>query len=272
MRIQCSLILLMLADPVLSQAQTQSALMKNFAELKSPDQEVSSTARRQYALLLEQELPTIEKDSAFLCSSLEDPSPLIRSAAAGVYATIVMAAPEHSQVVSSCTSGLVKAAADKEGTIQQNSLLALSLNKAGQPSPLAQPVFRAALTADNPISVQAATTGLLRENGTDSQHNIANIGAVADSLQNTGNSESREAILHGITASGAKSDVLFQAAERMLGDSDADVKEAALYAVAGSATDPARAVTVMQGVVDSATATPHLKQSAQAQISELHPN
>ncbi|HEX3472250.1 MAG TPA: hypothetical protein VHT28_13795 [Silvibacterium sp.] len=86
------------------QPYVETPLAQAFADLRSGDPKLIGKWNNgdQLVLLVEKELPTIEKDTATICGALADPNPDIRLRASAILTTIVIAAPQHNTVVQAC--------------------------------------------------------------------------------------------------------------------------------------------------------------------------
>jgi hypothetical protein len=100
----------------------QTPLTQSFADMKSKDPQVASEARKHVAMVFQQELPTIEKDTQLLCSALHDSDAFIRRQAAALLTAIVLAAPERSKVDVACFPDLVAASGDPDDTTRNDIL------------------------------------------------------------------------------------------------------------------------------------------------------
>jgi HEAT repeat protein len=232
--------------------------------MKNNDPAVAKKAKDGLALLLEKEMPTIEKDTTTLCAALSDSDPFIRLQASAVFMTIVVAAPEHNQVVLSCIPNLITAAKDADDQTRNNSLFALALNPAGPPSS-AHDVFVTSLKSSNFRTAEVAAAGLIRETT-----NIeANHKMVEKALEEAPDAKHRLNILYAISGSKVPSDTLFQASQRFIDDSNSDVQHAAIDAVAATGTDKSKVMTVMQNLEDSSSASMQEKKHAEAVLNSL---
>ena len=260
----------------MSQTQVQSSaatpLAQAFADLRSGDPNRTNkwTHGDQLAVLVVKEMPTIEKDTATICGALVDPNPDLRLRASAILVTIVMAAPQHNSVVQACFPNLIKAASDPvDQTSAQslkpfppeqtrnNSLFVLAMNPAGPP-PAAHDVFVASLQSPNYRTQECGAAGLLKER----TNQEANQNLVLQTLDSAQDAKHRLNILYAITGAGVRSDTLFEGVQKYLLDPDNDVQAEAINAVAVTAKDHATAASVIQGVVDSPTATREQKLRA----------
>jgi len=271
-----SLLLLSVFTPA-GQAQTEvqpyaeTSLTQAFADLRSGDPRGIAFFQNGHASpLLEKELPTIEKDTAAICGALADKDLFVRLQASAILVTIVMAAPQHNSVVQACFPNLIKAASDPvDQTSAQslkpfppeqtrnNSLFVLAMNPAGPP-PAAHDVFVASLQSPNYRTQECGAAGLLKER----TNQEANQNLVLQTLDSAQDAKHRLNILYAITGAGVRSDTLFEGVQKYLLDPDNDVQAEAINAVAVTAKDHATAASVIQGVVDSPTATREQKLRA----------
>ena len=260
---------------VMAQTQVQSLeatpLAQAFADLRSGDPNRTNkwTHGDQLAVLLDKELPTIEKDTATICGALTDPNPNFRLRASAILVTIVIVAPEHNSVVQACFPNLIKVASDPvdpDGSkvspfppeqTRNNSLFALAMNPAGPP-PAAHDVFVASLQSSNYRTQECGAAGLLKE-GTNQE---ANQKLVVQTLDSAPDKKHQLNILYAITGARVRSKTLFAGTEKYLLDPDTDVQTEAINAVAATGKDHATVASVIQGVVDSPTATKEQKLRA----------
>ena len=253
----------------------QSPLSTAFLNMKSTDPVVAQKAQDSLALLVEQEMPHIERDAKSLCDALHDSNSSIRLQASAVYVTIVVAAPAHNQVVLSCTSGLIQNAADDKDQpgnnrlfahqLRNNALFTLAMNPAGPPSD-AQLVFETALNASNLRTVEMGAAGLLKMNG---GKNESNQQLVENALLAARDAPHRVNLLYAISGSTVLSDRLSRASRRYLSDADQEVQLAAIDAVRSTTTDDQVVRSVMQNVADSSTATPETKKRARRVLNGI---
>lgn len=248
------------------QLQAQTPLSKDFADMKSGDTATVNKAQEDFVTVLVQELPTIEKDSAMLCKALSDPDPNIRGFAAGVYTTIVLAAPEHNQVVLACIPALVTVGAqEKVDKTRNNALFALAMNPAGPP-PAAHAVFVSSLQSSNFRTAEVGAAGLIRE--TDNREE--NHKLVEQALAQAPDAKHRLNLLYAISGSRVPSDTLFQASQKYLYDPDLGVQQEAVKAVVATATDKSKAITVMQNLEESSSASAQQKKLAESVLNGLN--
>jgi hypothetical protein len=66
------------------------------------------------------------------------------------------------------------------------------------------------------------------------------------------------------------SDDLFQASQKYLSDADPSVQQEAINAVVATATDKSKAITIMQNLADSSSASMQQKKQAQAMLNSLN--
>lgn len=274
---KCAAILLMINIPGLTaMAQSQvhppakTPLAQAFADLRSGNPKLIDKWNNggTLALLVEKEMPTIEKDTATICGALADPNPEMRLRASAILATIVIAAPQHNSVVQACFSNLIKAASNPpvqtsknslfppEQT-RNNSLFVLAMNPAGPP-PAAHSIFVAFLHSPNYRTQECAAAGLLREN----TNREANQKLVLQALDNAQDAKHRLNILYAIAGAGVRSDILFDDAQKYLFGPNQDVQTEAINAVAATGKDHAAVASALQAVVDSPTATKEQKLRA----------
>jgi hypothetical protein len=252
-------------------APAETPLAQAFADLRSGDPNRTNkwTHGDQLAVLVDKELPTIEKDTATICGALADPNPDIRLRASAILTTIVIAAPQHNSVVQDCFPNLIKAASDPvdpDGSkvppfppeqMRNNSLFVLAMNPAGPP-PAAHDVFVASLQSSNYRTQETGAAGLLKE----STNQEANQKLVLQTLDSAPDAKRRLNILYAITGARVRSDTLFEDVQKYLLDLDTDVQTEAINAVAATGKDHATVASVIQGVVDSPTATKEQKLRA----------
>jgi hypothetical protein len=192
--------------------------------------------------------------------------------------TIVIAAPQHNSVVQACFPNLIKAASDPvdETSAQSlkpfppeytrnNSLFVLAMNPAGPP-PAAHDVFVSSLQSPNFRTQECGAAGLLKE-GTNQE---ANQNLVLETLDSAPDTKHRLNILYAITGARARSNTLFERVQKYLSDPDDDVRIEAIKAVVATAKDHAVAASVIQGLVDSPTATKEQKLRARMALG-THP-
>ena len=247
-------------------ASAQSPLAKAFDEFrKYPSKEKMTNS--WFAKLIVDELPHIENDSAAVCKAITDPDPFIRQQASGIYVTIVLVEPDHKQVALSCTSGLVAAASDPVDQIRNNSLFALAMNPDGPPAQ-AHDTFVNALTSPNLRTAEVAAAGLLKE---DNGRSTKNHALVEQALAAAPDSKHKLNLLYAIGGSGVPSDSLFQASQGYIFDSDPEIQQAAIDAVAATATDKSKVLTLMQNLEDSPIVNSQAKRHAQAVIRRIQP-
>jgi hypothetical protein len=254
------------------QAPAETPLAQAFADLRSGDPKLIGKWNNgdQLVLLVEKELPTIEKDTATICGALADPNPDIRLRASAILTTIVIAAPQHNTVVQACFPNLIKAASDPvdpdRGKLlslfppeqtRNNSLFVLAMNPAGPP-PAAHDVFVASLQSSNYRTQETGAAGLLKE----STNQEANQKLVLQTLDSAPDTKRQLNILYAITGARVRSDTLFEDVQKYLLDPDTDVQTEAINAVAATGKDHATVASVIQGVVDSPTATKEQKLRA----------
>jgi hypothetical protein len=254
------------------QPQTETPLAQAFADLRSGDQSrIDKWSNGDHlVLLLDKEMPTIEKDTATICGALADPNPVLRLRASAILTTIVIAAHQHNSVVQACFPNLIKAASDPvDQTIAQslkpfppeqtrnNLLFVLAMNPSGPP-PAAHGVFVASLQSSNYRTQECGAAGLLKE-GTNQE---ANQNLVLQALYNAPDKKGRLNILYAISGARVRSDTLFEGVQKYLLDPDDDVQTEAINAVAATGKDHDTVASVIQGVVDSPTATKEQKLRA----------
>lgn len=266
MNIRNSLTTLVMLGGICITCQAQSPLSKAFVDMKSSDPATAQRAKDSVALLTEQEMPYIERDTATLCNALNDSDPFIRLQASAVLGAIAITAPTHNQVVLSCSSGLIHAATDPEDQTRNNALFTLAMNPAGPPAE-AQHVFEIALGSSNFRTAEVGAAGLLKMNG---GKNEGNHKLVADALTSAPDAQHRLNILYAISGSNVPSDTLLQASQRYVSDSDPDVQSAAIDAVASAGSkDTPQVASVMQNISASSSANPETKEHAQAILKGL---
>ena len=242
----------------------QTPLAQSFADMKSKDLQVASEARKHVALVFEQEVPTIEKDTQLLCGSLHDSDAFIRRQAAALLTAIVLAAPEHSKVDVACFPDLVAASGDPDDTTRNDILFVLAMNPAGPPS-AAHDVFVKDLDSTNYRTAELAAAGLLKEGGEQKQNNELLVKA---KLDNAPDAKHRLNMLYAIGGSGVQSETLLASSRKSLSDSDPDVQRAAFQAVAATGTK-AQVQGIMGDVAASPSSRPEAKKRAQAILAQL---
>jgi len=242
----------------------QTPLGMAFTNMKSSDPAVAKKAKDGLAMLLVQEMPTIEKDTAMLCSALSDADPYIRLQASGVLQTIVLAAPQHNQVVLACTSELITAAKDSTDRIRNNALFALAMNPSGPPKE-AHAAFVDALDSANFRTSEIGAAGLIKE-----RSNVeTNHGLVEKALDAAPDAKHRLNLLYAISGSKVHSETLFEGTQKYLNDPNPDVQHAAIDAVAETGTDISKITIVMQNLEASSSASMQQKKHAQAVLNNL---
>jgi HEAT repeats len=264
------------AAPSLSAAQSPS-LAQVFQNLRSSDPATRKKANESIVDVTVKEFPTIEKDEATICNALRDPDPYIRLQAAAIFSTIAHVQKKHASVIQDCLPELLAEARDTPAQTfkaaildhateaRNDALFALAMDPAGTP-PQAQAVFRDQLKSNNFRSAEVAATGLLRMQGPDA---AANQRLVTDALQSAPDAKHRLNMLYAITCSGTQSDELFQAVRQMVDDPDPDVQQAALDALVRSAPDQSQAVTALQNLQDSPTASALTKEMAKGYLKSI---
>lgn len=275
--LRSGLLLLLGLSALGGQAQTETqpyaetSLTQAFTDLRSGDPRGTAFFHSgQASLLLEKELPTIEKDTAAICGALADKDSFVRLQASAILVTIVVAAPQHNSVVQACFPNLIKAASDPvdQASAQSlkpfppeqtrnNSLFALAMNPTGPP-PAAHDVFVAALQSPTYRTQECGAAGLLKER----TNQEANQTLVLQALDSAPDTKHRLNILYAITGARVRSDTLFNGVQKYLLDPDENVQTEAINAVAATAKDHDTAASVIQGVVDSPTATKEQKLRA----------
>jgi hypothetical protein len=275
--LRSGLLLLLGISALWGQAQTEvqpypeTSLTQAFADLRSGDPRGIAFFHNGHAnLLLDKELPTIEKDTAAICGALADKDSFVRLQASAILVTIVIAAPQHNSVVQACFPNLIKAASDPVDPAsaqslkpspsersRNNSLFVLAMNPAGPP-PAAHDVFFTSLQSPNYRTQECGAAGLLKER----TNQEANQNLVLQTLDSAQDAKHRLNILYAITGAGVRSDILFDGVQKYLLDPDHDVQTEAISAVAVTAKDHDTAASVIQGVVDSPTATEEQKLRA----------
>jgi hypothetical protein len=274
--LRSALLLLLGVSSLRGQEQTviqpyaETSLTQAFADLRTGDPRGIAFFQNGHAsTLLEKELPTIEKDTAAICGALADKDPFVRLQASAILATIVIAVPQHNSVVQACFPNLITAASDPvldQANAQSlkpplrsrnNSLFVLAMNPAGPP-PAAHDVFVTSLQSPNYRTQECGAAGLLKE----STNQEANQNVVLQTLDSAPDAKHRLNILYAITGARVRSDTLFEGVQKYLLDPDNDVQTEAINAVAATAKDHDTAANVIQGVVDSPTATKEQKLRA----------
>lgn len=225
--------------------------------MKNSDPAIAQKARSNIINVFDQELPTIEKDASTLCNALQDSDSYIRLQSAGILVAIARAAPEHNQVVLSCVPELLVTARDPVDRVRNDSLWVLAMNPAGPPQ-AAHAVFVASLQSPNYRTQECSAAGLLKE-GTNQE---ANQKLVLQALDSAPDKKGRLNILYAITGAQVRSDTLFVGVQKYLLDPDTDVQTEALDAVAATGKDHETVASVIQGVMDSPTATKEQKLRA----------
>lgn len=249
-----------------NQCLGQTPLAKAFADMHSNDQDVVYKARLSVPALLDKEMATIEKDTSLLCLSLSDPDEKIRMMAAAVLQTIVVAAPQHNQVVLSCFPQLLVTATDADDYVRNDSLRTLALNPAGPP-PQAHDIFVKSLSSPNFRTEQLGAAGLLKETGPNKEPNHE---LVRKALDDAPDAQHRLNMLYAIGGAEVPSDTLFQAVQKYLYDSDPEIQTAAIEAVGATATDKARAKIVIQNLLGSPTLKWEQRMHAKGVLNSLN--
>jgi hypothetical protein len=243
----------------------QTPLAQAFQDLRSSNPVKVEQTKETIAHTFELELPTIEKDSATICGALTDPDPYLRLQAAAILETIVRIAPEHNQVVQSCTPGLLTAGRDTSTEVRNSALFALAMDPAGTPL-RAEDLFRDALESDNLRTAEVGAAGLLRLGGANA---AADQKLVADALSSAPDAKHRVNLLYAISGSGTHSDPVFRSARQALNDPDEGVQRAALDALVKSSSDRFAVATALQNVQESASMSATNKKRAQALLNDI---
>lgn len=272
--VKCAVTLLLVSVPSLAgMAQTQgqspakTPLAQAFADLRSGDARlIDKWNNGHLALLFDKELPTIEKDSATICNALADPNPDLRLRASAALVGIVVAGPQHNSVVQACFPNLIKTAIDPADQTRNNSLFVLAMNPAGPP-PAAHDVFVASLQSPNYRTQECGIAGLLKE-GTNQE---ANQKLLLQTLDSPPDKNNRLNILYAITGARVRSETLFKGVQKYLLDPDDDVQTEAINALAATGKDHDTVASIIQGVVDSPTATKEQKLRARMALGTTPP-
>jgi hypothetical protein len=191
-------------------------------------------------------MPTIENDTGLICNALTDTDPYIRLQASAILTSIVIAFPEHNQVVVACGAGLIAAASDSNDQTRNNVLFSLAMNPAGPP-PEARDTFVHALQSTNFRTSELGAAGLLKENSGGS----ANHALVRAALLSAPDAKHRLNLLYAIGGSNVPSESLFAVVQGYLYDSDHDVQLAAIDAVATTGPDPGKTAAVLENFQNS---------------------
>ena len=111
-----------------------------------------------------------------------------------------------------------------------------------------------------------AAAGLLRLKGPDA---AANYKLVADALQSAPDAKHRLNMLYAISGSGVRSEEVFQATRQVVNDSDPQVQQAALDALVKSSPDQSQAVSALQNLQGSPTASALTKKLAEGYLKSI---
>jgi len=260
-----------------SLSAAQSPLAQAFQNLRSNDPATVEKTKEGMLGALHEEWPVIDKDAATICSALRDPDSYIRLQAAALLSGIALVEKQHAGVIQACLPELLAEARDaptqtgmpdildNATQARNDALFALALNPAGTP-PQAEPVFRDQLKSTNLRTTEMAAAGLLRLQGPDA---AANQKLVTDALESAPDAKHRLNLLYAIRGSGTRSDVVFQATRQMVDDPDPDVQRASLDALVKSAPDQSQAVSALQNLQGSPTASAMTKKFAEAYLKNM---
>jgi HEAT repeat protein len=251
----------------LASSLAQTPLAQTFADIKSKDAEMSAAAERNVALVFQQELPSIEKDTQFLCGSLHDGNVLVRRHAAALLTAIVLAAPEHSQVDVACFPDLVAASGDTDDTTRNDILYVLAMTPGGPPA-AAREVFVKDLDSPNYRTSEVAAAGLLKIGA---EHKQDNEMLVKAKLDNAPDEKQRLNLLYAIAGSGVQSAALLESSRKFLVDSDPQVQSAAFQAVSATGTK-AEVAEIMGDVAASPSSSPQAKKTARLLLGRQQPS
>ena len=251
---------------VTSCSRAQTPLGKIFKAIKTGTPAEAEAARESLPALLEQEMPTIEKETSTICSSLRDSDAYIRQQASALLKIILITAPTHSGVATSCTPELLATVNDSDVEVRQNVLFSLASNMSGQPSPLAHHAFVQAFGSTDYRIAQYGAIGLLREDG---GKNSANLGTIEAALRNAPDSPHRLNLLYAIEGSEIVSDDLARLSEKLVSDPDPETQSAAVDAICSASSDKSKARTFLQNLEGNSTLSTQSKQHAESVISQL---
>ena len=224
--------------------------------MKSKDPKVADEAMRNAVAVFSEEMPTIEKDTQLLCSSLHDAS--IRRQAAAMLAAIDFSGPEHSKVIVACFPDLLAAAGDPDNTTHTAILCALALTP-GAPLSTARNVFVKDLNSPDDRTALLATVGLLKTGGERKQDNERLVKARLDNAADAGQ---RRNMLRAIGGSGVQSEALLGSSKKFLSDPDPDLQRAAFDAVAATGTK-GEVAKIMSDIAASPSSSRAAKNQAQ---------
>jgi hypothetical protein len=242
----------------------QTPLATAFADAKCNDPTTSEAARSRLPHIAEQEMPTIEKDTHLICAALHDSNAYIRLQGAALLTTIVLTSPQHNQVVVSCFPDLIAAGSDPADKTRNDVLFTLAMNPIGPPREAHDLLIRS-IGSDNFRTAELAAVGLIKEDG---GKNEANHALVEQALNVAPDSKHRVNLLYAISDGGVKSESLFISSKRFVSDSDSNVQQAAIDAVAATGSKD-RVVAIMGDLATSASADVQTKRHAQEVLIRL---
>jgi HEAT repeats len=244
------------------QVIAQTRLAQVFTDLHSSDASVRDAANSQIVKAVENEMPNIEQDTKLLCSSLSDTDLYIRQQASGILSVIAQMHPEHQSVVRSCSTALIQSASDSANRVRLNSLAALAIESGGPPQE-ARPVFIAALVDPSSAFQGLGAFGLLKLGGND------NFQMVANAVRQTKTEDEKVALMHAITKADVGNDALFTAVSNLLYDPNSDVQQAAVEAIGASASNKAKAVTMLENFAETSNGSRMVRQAAAERAAQL---
>ena len=257
-------------------AMAETPLAKLYRDMDSDDPKIKAAAKAEESTIMDREFPTIEKDTEVLCSTLVTAKDsYVRLQSAAILVTILMEAPEHTQVVIACTPQLIVTAQDhgeaeadptnSELLLRRDSLTALAMLPGGPP-PQAHQVLLAALTSPALSIQKAGGFALVREKSENRAHNQD---LVKEALLSAPDSIHRVSLLEGIFGNGVPvpSKTLYDAAQQSMFASDSDVQQAAIEVMGVTAVDKGELLNALQNIVNSPVAPREVKDHAKGVIA-----
>lgn len=245
--------------PTCSIAQTP--LSDVFTQLRSSDSVVRSAANDRIGNVFIDELPTIEKDASIICAAMGDTNAYVRQQASAMLMTIAISAPSHSSVIQTCTPPLLSAGSDLENRVRRNALTALAFSSLGTPKE-AQPVFATALKSSDLREQSLGAVGLLRISP-------SNDGLISGAILEAKDTATKQVLLSAVMQARVKSTTLFNTAETLLYDRTPEIQNAAIRALAVSATDRDAANIALQNLIAADSVSKEAKQEAKGAVTSL---
>ena len=258
-------LVLLVAGGVLPPAHTSTPLSALFDELRSSDPAVRSAAFKNGISVLDSEWPVIERDTALLCTTLQDTNSYMRQQAAAIYYAIITAAPEHNKVVLACSAPLMKASVDDDEIVRDDALAAVALNPAG-PLSGSHGLLLNALHSRDYRYKEVGVAGLLKEKGSVATQNQA---IVVSALAHASDDNTKIALLYAISGVTVQSRMLSTAVEKLLYASTPAVCKAAIGAIASSSPDKKAAMASLQSLASSSETNSEVKQLARDTVNQL---